>query len=150
MTVIRVRRVVDAPVSVVWDELADIPSHVEWMAEAVSLDFTGDQRRGAGTSFDCATKVGPFRTRDRMTVTEWREGRSIGVRHAGLVTGEGLFTIRRALRSPGSRTVITWREQLRFPWYFGGPIGGLAAKPVLKRIWRGNLDRLAARCQARI
>jgi carbon monoxide dehydrogenase subunit G len=145
---IRVKQVIAASIEQVWEELADLSRHAEWMADATAIEFTGPQRRGVGTRFECPTRVGPFRTRDRMTVTGWEEGRSISVRHEGLVTGEGRLSVRRSARAPRSRSVVTWREELRFPWYFGGPAGALAAKPVLRRLWRGNLRRLRARLEA--
>jgi carbon monoxide dehydrogenase subunit G len=142
---IRVRASIEASPAAVWAELSDIASHVEWMADAVEIRFTGDRRRGVGTTFDCVTKVGPLRTVDRMAVTSWVEGREIGVRHEGLVTGEGRFTLEEV---GGDRTAVSWSEQLRFPWYLGGPVTALVARPVLRRIWRGNLRRLAARCES--
>jgi hypothetical protein len=117
------------------------------MADAESIEFSGKQRRGVGTIFDCATRIGPLRTRDRMEVTRWTEGRELGVRHVGLVTGEGVFSLRSRRR--GRRTQLDWTERLRFPWYLGGPVTGLLAKPVLRSIWRGNLRRLAARVTPR-
>jgi hypothetical protein len=131
----------------VWDELSDIASHVHWMADAAS-----DRHRGVGTTFDCVTKVGPLRTVDRMAVTSWRDGHEIGVRHEGLVTGDGRLTLEPAgpdLSDPPDRSAVSWSERLRFPWYLGGPITALLAKPVLRHIWRGNLRRLAARCEPR-
>jgi len=74
-----------------------------------------------------------------MTVTEWEPGRAIGIDHRGIVTGSGRFTLR---RRPGDRTRFTWNERLTFPWWMGGPVGALAAKPVLRAIWRRNLRRL--------
>ena len=141
------RRLIKAPPDAVWRELSDLPSHVEWMADAESIEFDGKQRRGVGTVFDCATRIGPLRTRDRMEVTRWTEGRELGVRHVGLVTGEGVFSLRSRRR--GRRTQLDWTERLRFPWYLGGPLTGLLAKPVLRSIWRGNLRRLAARVTSR-
>lgn len=135
---------VDAPPPVVWRELADLGSHVEWMADAESIEFTTDQRQGVGTTFDCATRIGPLRTVDRMEVTRWDDGREMGVRHVGLVTGEGVFTLRPA-GDAGERTQLDWTERLRFPWYLGGPVTGFVAGPILRHIWRGNLRRLAAR-----
>ncbi|HYZ98719.1 MAG TPA: SRPBCC family protein [Acidimicrobiales bacterium] len=141
MSRIRVQTVIDAPRAAVWGRLADITDHVNWMADARSLRFTGDRRSGVGTTFECETRVGPLRTTDAMEVTEWRPRRSLGVRHVGLVTGTGRFVLRRAR---GGRTRVTWDERLRFPWWLGGPVTGLLAAPVLRRIWRGNLRRLAA------
>lgn len=142
---VRVHHTVDAAIGRVWDELASLETHVEWMADAATLEFLSEQRRGVGTTFECLTVVGRLRTKDRMRVTEWDEGHAIGVHHEGLVTGSGRFTLRRSVRAPRQRTVVTWREELRFPWYLAGPVGALAAKPFLRRIWRNNLRRLAAR-----
>ena len=145
MARIRVRALVDAPPARVWAELADIASHVEWMADAVAIRFTSDRHEGVGTTFDCVTRVGPFRTVDRMAVTSWREGHEIGVRHEGLVTGEGRFTLS---PTPLGGTAISWTERLRFPWYIGGPLTALLAKPILHHVWRTNLHHLASRCGA--
>jgi carbon monoxide dehydrogenase subunit G len=144
MAHIRVRAVIDAPPAVVWDELSDIASHVHWMADAESISFTSDRHRGVGTTFDCVTAVGPLRTVDRMAVTSWRDGREIGVRHEGIVTGEGAFTLEPAA---SGRTCVAWSERLRFPWYLGGPVTAILGKPVLAHIWQRNLRRLATRCE---
>jgi hypothetical protein len=136
---IRVGIVIDASPEVTWRAVEPIESHVEWMADAESIRFTGSQTRGPGTSFDCVTKVGPFRLTDRMTITEWEPRRRMGIEHHGLVTGRGRFTLRRAR---GGRTRFTWNERLTFPWWMGGPLGAVAAKPVLRAIWGRNLRRL--------
>lgn len=138
---IRIRTTIDAPPARVWDRLADIADHVSWMADAAAIRFTGDRRAGVGTTFECETRIGPLRTTDLMEVTEWRERRAMGVRHVGLFTGTGRFLLRRARRG---RTRLTWDEDLRFPWWLGGPMGAVVAAPVLRAVWRGNLRRLAA------
>ena len=136
---IRVGVTIDAPPSKVWQVVEPIESHVDWMIEATAIRFTNGQTRGAGTAFDCDTKVGPFRVTDRMIVTEWVPERTMGIEHSGYVTGRGQFTLR---RRPRNRTRFTWDETLTFPWWMGGPVGALAAKPVLRAIWRRNLRRL--------
>lgn len=133
---------IDAPVDEVWRDVADLGSHVEWMADAESITFTSESTTGAGTVFDCETKVGPIRLTDKMTVTEWVTGQTIGVRHEGLVTGEGRFTLEPVSET---RTRFSWAEDLTFPWWMGGGVGGYVARPVLTAIWRRNLKRLAAR-----
>lgn len=139
MTSITVRATYDAPPSAVWAELRHIERHVEWMHDAVAITFTNDQREGVGTTFRCDTKVGPFRTADLMTITEWVENTSMGVRHRGLITGEGRFVLRPA----GPATELTWRESIEFPWWLAGALGAAAARPVLRAIWRRNLDLLS-------
>jgi hypothetical protein len=137
-TRLRVATVVRAPRSRVWRQLRDVGSHVEWMADADAIRFVTERREGVGTTFDCDTRIGPLRLVDRMTVTEWRPRRAMGVRHVGLVTGEGRFALR---RRPRRRTRLVWDERLRFPWWLGGPMGEVVARPVLRRVWRGNLRR---------
>src|SRR5574338_1019130 len=130
---IRVSTVIDAAPEVVWAEVGQLEHHVDWMADAEEIRFTSASRSGVGTTFDCLTRVGPIRLTDKMTVTEWRERRSIGVRHVGLVRGTGRFTLGRVRRD---RTRFTWEEDLVFPWWMGGALGGVVGRVVLRRIWR--------------
>jgi hypothetical protein len=139
---VRVSRVLDASPTAVWARLADLGDHVHWMADAAEIRFTGPSRAGVGTTFDCRTVIGPLRTLDRMEVTEWDEGRAIGVRHAGIVTGTGRFSLEGL---SGDRTRLTWEEDLSFPWYLGGPVTAAIAHPIFRRLWSGNLARFAAR-----
>jgi hypothetical protein len=139
---IRVRRVIERPPAAVWDRLADIADHVTWMADAAAIRFTTERRQGVGTAFECESRVGPLRTLDRMEVTEWSPGEAIGVDHRGVVTGTGRFTLRGSL--DGQRTELTWDEDLRLPWYLGGPLTATLARPVLRRLWTTNLRRFAA------
>ena len=137
---------VPAPVAVTWNALADIASHVEWMADAESITFTSEQRRGAGTTFECLTKVGPLTTRDKMTVTDWVDGARMAVAHTGIVRGAGVFEV---AAEGAERTRVSWTEDLRFPIYLGSGVGAFVAKPILRRIWRGNLSRFAHLVEAR-
>jgi hypothetical protein len=142
VTRIRVRQVIERPPAAVWDRLADIADHVTWMADAAAIRFTTDRHRGVGTAFECETRVGPLRTLDRMEVTEWSPGEAIGVHHRGVVTGTGRFTLLGS--TDGRRTELTWDEDLRLPWYLGGPLTAVLARPILRRVWAANLRRFAA------
>jgi len=124
----------------VWAAIEDLSTHTAWMADAERITFVTDQRAGVGTAFDCLTVVGPLRTTDRMTVTEWVPGAAMGIEHRGAVTGAGRFTLEPSPRG----THFRWCEELTFPWWLGGSVGEVAGKPVLTRVWRGNLDRLRA------
>jgi uncharacterized protein YndB with AHSA1/START domain len=139
MARIAVTRRISLPHDTVWDALADLGSHHVWMRDARSIVFVTDQRSGEGTRMRVKTVVGPFRTLDDMEVVGWDEGRSIEVAHIGLVKGRGTFTLTDG--APGE-TLVTWDEELRFPWWLGGPVTAMLARPVLTRIWRSNLRRL--------
>jgi hypothetical protein len=128
-----------APAEAVWAAIEDLSTHTRWMHDAVAIRFEGDQRSGTGTRFECDTKVGPLSLVDVMEITRWEPGRCMGVRHRGVVTGEGVFHL-----DPGfdGGTAFSWIEDLRFPWWLGGPVGAWLARPVLARIWRRNLEAL--------
>lgn len=130
----------DASVQRVWDVVEPVERHVDWMADAVAIRFKTDQTRGVGTEFFCDTKVGPIKLVDEMTITAWEPGKTMGVRHTGVVTGTGEFTLH-ALDE--HRTRFTWSEELVFPWWLGGPIGAfVGGQIVMKAIWRRNLREL--------
>lgn len=137
---IRVAVDIDAPVERVWQVVEPVERHVDWMADAVAIRFKSGQTRGVGTEFFCDTKVGPIKLVDEMTITAWVPNRVMGVRHTGVVTGTGEFTLE-ANASGGTR--FTWTEKLVFPWWLGGPVGALVGgQIVMKAIWRRNLREL--------
>ncbi|MFM8868154.1 MAG: SRPBCC family protein [Ilumatobacteraceae bacterium] len=130
----------------VWEVVEPVERHVDWMADAVAIRFVGSQTRGVGTAFLCDTKVGPLRLTDRMEITEWEPGKVMGVRHVGIVTGTGKFTI----TPTGSGTRFEWIEELIFPWWMGGPLAGIVGgQLVMKAIWRRNLRELKKIVEAR-
>lgn len=139
MATIRVHTTIDATPDQVWEAVEDIATHVEWMHDAVAIRFTSDSTAGVGTTFDCDTKVGPFRLTDQMEITAWDPPRTMGVRHVGVVTGSGEFTIDPA---DGGRSTFSWRERLVFPWWMGGPIGAFFGGFVLRLVWKRNLGNL--------
>jgi len=141
MSHIRVAIEIDATPARVWEVVEPVENHVDWMHDAVAIHFTGAQTRGVGTEFLCDTKVGPIKLVDRMEITEWTPGEVMGVRHSGLVTGSGKFTLEPI--DLGRRTRFVWQEELIFPWWLGGPIGAfIGGKIVLRAIWRRNLRGL--------
>jgi len=144
---ISVRIELDATPQRVWEVVEPVENHVDWMHDAVAIRFQGEQTRGVGTSFLCDTKVGPIKLVDRMEITEWVPEQTMGVRHTGIVTGTGRFTI-----TPidlGRRSRFEWAEELFFPWWLGGPIGAyVGGKVVMQAIWRRNLRELKALVEA--
>ena len=138
---IRVEQMINAPPDEVWNDIADLGSHTEWMADAETITFLTDQTSGAGTAMEVLTKVGPLSTKDVMTFTVWDPPHRMAIDHRGLVTGSGEFRLEQA----GSQTRFVWEEELVFPLRLGGQLGALIGKPVLEAIWRRNLKKLAAR-----
>jgi hypothetical protein len=137
---------IGATPEVVWHHIEDLESHSEWMADAVWVRYRGSQRAGVGAELDCLTKVGPFSTKDVMRVTDWAPGSAMEIEHRGAVTGIGRFELRPVL---GGLTEFCWTERLSYPLAMGGPLGERVSRPVLERIWRGNLDRLRAQIEER-
>jgi uncharacterized protein YndB with AHSA1/START domain len=141
MARITVETVIERSIEHVWAALEQIESHTDWMADAESITFLTDQRSGVGTTFECLTKVGPISLTDVMEITAWEPQRRMGVRHDGIVTGWGEFT----LTALGEhRTLFSWAEDLTFPLWLGGPVGEFFGRFVLRAIWKGNLRRLKA------
>jgi len=141
MARIQVATTLPADPATVWGDVQQLETHVEWMADAESIEFEGEQRRGVGTVMRVLTKVGPLQTTDVIRVISWEPNRTIGVIHEGLVTGRGEFRLEPI--SAGTRFV--WDEELNMPWYLGGPLGAWVAAPVLRWVWTRNLARLARR-----
>lgn len=101
------------PVEDVWNEVSRLDRHVEWMADAHSLEFLGAARSGVGTTMRVATRFGPLHTNDTIVVTAWEPPRRIEVEHRGRFTGRGAFRLDPA--GPGT-TRFTWEERVHFPW----------------------------------
>ncbi|MEM7288377.1 MAG: SRPBCC family protein [Actinomycetota bacterium] len=139
MADIRVSIVIDASPEQVWSVVERVEDHVDWMADAEAIRFLSDQRQGVGTSFECDTKVGPARLTDIMEITEWVDTEVMGVKHTGIVTGSGRFTLTPA--GPG-RTEFRWEESLDFPLWMGGPLRDPVGGRILEAIWRRNLKKL--------
>ena len=137
---IRVSVDIAAPVQKVWDIVEPVERHIDWMADAVAIRFQTEQTRGTGTTFFCDTKVGPIKLVDVMTITAWEPCKVMGVKHTGVVTGTGEFTLEAI---DASHTRFTWTESLTFPWWLGGPLGAfVGGQIVMKAIWRRNLREL--------
>lgn len=139
MAGIRVGIIIEATPEQVWDVVEVVADHVDWMHDAVAIRFTSESTSGVGTTFDCDTKVGPFRLTDQMEITRWEDARVMGVRHVGMVTGTGEFTL---VPVGEGRTEFIWQERLIFPWWMGGPIGAAVGGVFLRLIWKRNLKGL--------
>ena len=144
MPAITVDVIIAAPPTIVWSDLSDIASHVTWMADAKAIEFTSAQREGVGTEFDCLTRIGPISLNDRMRIVSWVPECEMGVRHEGIVTGQGVLRLQAI---GNTHTRVEWHEDLRYPLRLGGALGARLSKPVLTAVWRRNLQGLKKRIE---
>ena len=139
---------IDALPDEVWAHVADIERHTDWMRDAHEIRMLTEQTSGVGTRYECDTKIGPLKLTDVMEIIDWRPAVAMGVRHEGVVTGAGLFTL-----TPidlDRRTRFAWTEELRFPWWLAGPFGAtVGGHTVLSAIWNRNLRDLKAQIEER-
>lgn len=126
--------------SIVWEQLADIGAHADWMTEAESIEFLTGARDGVGARIRVRTRIGPVVVADVMEFTKWEPPKSMDIAHIGRVGGTGRFE----LEPVGSGTRLTWTEILSFPWYLGGALGAAVTRPVLRRVFMANLRRFAS------
>jgi uncharacterized protein YndB with AHSA1/START domain len=138
---VTVSTIIDAPIEQVWSSVERIETHVEWMQDAVSIDFESEQRRGVGTAFACLTRVGPLSTTDHFVVSGWEPPALMAIEHRGAVKGDADF---RLTALDAAHTEFRWEERLRFPWWLGGPVGEQIGRPILHRVWDRNVARLKA------
>jgi len=138
---VEVSVVVPAPIEDVWADLAQLESHSEWMRDAEAIEFLTDQRAGVGTRIRVPTRVGPLTTVDEMQFTAWEPPHRMAIDHQGKFSGQGEIALQETLEG----TVVTWRERVKFPWTFAGPIGEFVAAPILRWIWKKNLEALSER-----
>ena len=136
---IKVSTIINKPIEVVWEEVKIMKNHVNWMQDAAKIDFLSVNESGIDTKMKVLTKVGPFSLNDIITVTKWEEMNSIGVVHEGIVTGEGTFYLS---ENDENSTKFEWIEELKAPYYLGGPIAEFFGGFVLKFIWKKNLMNL--------
>jgi uncharacterized protein YndB with AHSA1/START domain len=140
MTPIVVEVDISAPVAKVWEAVSNLKGHERWMGDVESISFDGNVTSGPGTVMTVATRVGPIRLADRMTVTVWEPPHRIVVEHQGLVAGTGEFL----LSAVAGATRFTWSEELRFPLILGGAFAATISRPIFALLWRHNLQRLKA------
>lgn len=134
---------IDLPASPqeVWTYVRDVTKHSDWMMDALNVEVTSEMSEGLGVTFVCLTAVGPFRVRDHMEIIEWEHEKLIAVKHSGIVTGVGRFT----LEPIAGGTRFSWIESIALPWHFAGKLGEQLAQPIFTAIWKRNLRDLRKR-----
>lgn len=138
---IGVRRTIGAPPRRVWEVASDIPGGARWMPDVAWIRPVGGGP-GVGARFAVRTRVlGVPATTDLLEITAWEPPHRLGVRHLGMVRGEGEWRLR---PSPdGGRTLFEWDEELRMPPPVLGELALRVYGPVQRAMLRRSLRNLA-------
>ena len=137
MTILKI--VINKDQQSVFDYIADIKSHVGWMADAKSIELISGEANRVGSKYICDTKVGPLSTLDNFEILKYENPTMIEIFHFGKVSGSGFFHINKI---DENNTEFVWEEHLQFPWYMGSIVGKKIAMVLLHNIWRKNLETL--------
>ncbi len=130
--------VVDAPIDLVWRELADIEGQPRWMADLVDVDVLDPGPIGVGTRAIGSVAILGLRVDDPVTITAFESPRRFAISHDGVFRGRGTIDLRPGV--DGSTTIVDWRETLVAPvlpflW-------AALARPVLRATFQADLERL--------
>ena len=122
-----------------WDSLADLETHREWMTDVRSLRFLTAQRSGIGTRYVIDIRFGPVPVRDHIEVIAWDPPGELAISHRiGRVRGEGRFLLTDA--ADGTR--LAWRTRFAVPWWAGGAVAAWLGVPPTRRLLKKNLASL--------
>lgn len=142
MAYFRVLTKIEAPVSRVWELLADWEGSSAWMVDATTVEIVGDRREGVGTRIKAVTTIAGVPLTDVMEVVEWEPNRLIGVMHHGWpIRGLAWFELRDA---GDGTTWFEWAEELDPPLGPLGELGGAILRRPIERVLRKSADRLKA------
>lgn len=131
---------IEAPIERVWEVLTDWEAQPRWMADARAVEVVGERREGVGTQLRCPTELAfGLVIVDHLEVVEWEPPRLLGVRHTGpIIHGVAAFE----LTSTPHGTHLRWWEEIDPPLGPVGALGGLAAEPLVRRLFHRSLAGL--------
>jgi uncharacterized protein YndB with AHSA1/START domain len=138
--VIRSTVEITAPIERVWEVLADIERQPTWMHEMKEVRLHTPPPTGVGTRGEATVRILGIGVTDPVEVEVHEPPRRFGIRHEGRFGGAGLLTL--TPRPGGRSTIVHWEERLIPPVF--PPLGAVIQKPILSRIFQGDLERLRA------
>jgi len=116
-----------------WERQAD------WMLDADSVTVVSDRREGIGVRLAVRTRLfGVPAFVELMEVTAWEPPRRLEIRHGGLVSGMGTWT----LESVDGGTAFTWREDIELAVPFVGALAVRCYRPVMRALMGRAMEGL--------
>ncbi len=138
LATIRSRTQVAAPRRRVWDELADLEGQTRWMHDAKQIRLLGAGPAGVGTRAEADVRILGIGLRDPVRITAWEPPARFEIEHLGRFRGRGTFRLE---ETAAGTTRVTWDETLLPPVL---PTAvALLLRPILRRVFRADLERLA-------
>jgi uncharacterized protein YndB with AHSA1/START domain len=132
--------VLPAPPAAVWEHITDWENQDRWMLEASDFVVTSEKREGIGVEAEATISIAGIKTRDKVRVIGWDPGRRLAIEHLGWVSGVGEIYLTLVA---DDRAHVYWREELEPPLGMAGALGMSAVKPLMRRIFRKDLNVLA-------
>lgn len=134
------------PPEAVWPYLVDWEGLDRWMREASGVRVIGDRREGVGVVAEARIRIAGIATRDTIRVSRWEPPAILEVEHLGWVKGSGYMEL--GTTEHGSH--LFWRETLRPPLGLLGRLGMRLLSPVMRRIFRRDLEALRSLVESAI
>jgi hypothetical protein len=108
------------------------------MREIREVRVTTSFREGVGVEARAAIRIAGITTEDRIRVTRWEPPWILEITHLGWVAGTGYMEL-----SPTAEgCALFWREHLLPPWGWLGRMGMRVLRPVMRRVFASDLERL--------
>jgi uncharacterized membrane protein len=126
------------PAESVWPYLVDWERLGRWMREARSFRVISEAREGVGVEAEATITIAGITTHDRVRVTRWEPPRILEIAHLGWVKGSGYMELSPI---PGG-CALFWRERLVPPLGSVGLLGMRVLRPIMRRIFQGDLEEL--------
>jgi uncharacterized protein YndB with AHSA1/START domain len=126
------------PPKTVWPFLVDWERLPRWMEDMRDVRVTSVHREGVGVEAIATVRIAGITTRDRVRVTRWQPPKVLEIVHLGWVKGTGHMELSPA----GNGSDLRWRETLIPPWGTLGRLGIRAVLPLMRRVFRRDLERL--------
>ncbi len=129
---------IDRVPEVVWPYLVDWERLGDWMNEMSDVRVTGGTREGVGVEAEATVRIAGITTRDPIRVTRWEPPWVLEIAHLGWVKGSGYME----LAPSDTGTDLFWREEYQPPWGPLGRAGMRVLRPLIRRVYRRDLETL--------
>lgn len=136
-----------APPEKVWPFLVEPEKILKWITTLQKFEYTGERRRGVGTTFYCEEKASGFFLKLNFAVTEWVENERLA---CSMTSGNFVksYAWRWTLEAISSGSRFTFIEEMVMPWGIIGKVMGLLGQRSSQAHLREMLAKLKSLVEA--